>query len=99
MDTYFYAINIVTQKILWKFITGSGIAAPLKDILKFVEKIKESQKIFSAWKPEIIKSAYKEDKNVTFTALPSDHAYAQQQPYKSSSPYQTEKKKKEPWER
>ncbi len=99
MDTNFYAIDLETRKVLWKFVTGAGKPADIENILKVVEQIQESQRVFSAWKPEIIKPVYKEDKNVTFFAAPSDHAYAQQQPYRSDSPYTVQKKKKEPWER
>lgn len=99
MDTTFYALDASTRKIIWKFITGAGKPAPIEDILKFVEQINESKRVFSAWKPEIIKPAYKEDKNVTFIAAPSDHVYASQNTYKTDSAYSLEKKKKEPWER
>jgi len=68
--------------------------------LKLIGKVKDEQKVFSAWKPEIIRPAYKDDKNLTFVAAPSDHAYASHNAYKTDSPYSLEKKKKkEPWER
>ena len=100
MDTYMYAIDLETRKVLWKFITGAGKPAPIESMLKMIDQIKESQKIFSGWKPELIKPAYKDDRNLTFVAAPSEHAYASQTPYKTDSPYQLQqKKKKQPWER
>lgn len=100
MDTVFYAINIATRRVVWKFVTGGGKPAPLKEILQMMDQLKETQKIFSGWRPELVKPKYKEDKALTFIAPPSEHGYAMKEPYKTESPYQMQqKKKKEPWER